>query len=160
MKRADDVRRPTGARARTAVAFGSLSAVVALTYVRLYFGVDFTDESFYTACPIPIRPRSPPADRRDEHRAADTGSAPYPFIALWESLIGLDGIVLYARHLHLFFSGAVALALFFALRRILDDRSLGAVLAGAAIAYVPFGIHGLSYNVFAAASLQPACSRA
>ena len=45
----------------------------------------------------------------------------YPFVALWEWLIGLDGIILYARHLHLFFSAAIALLLFVALRRILDD---------------------------------------
>jgi hypothetical protein len=43
------------------------------------------------------------------------------------------------------------LLLFVALRRILGDRSLSAVLAGAAIAYVPFGIHSLSYNAFSAA---------
>lgn len=37
------------ARTRLALAIGSLAAVAGLTYVRLYYGVDFTDESFYTA---------------------------------------------------------------------------------------------------------------
>jgi hypothetical protein len=151
MKRAEDVRSPTAARARAALAIGALSAVAALTYVRLFYGVDFTDESFYTAVPYRFVLGARPLIDETNVVPQTPGVLLYPFIALWERLIGLDGIILYARHLHLFFSAAVALLLFVALRRILGDRSLSAVLAGAAIAYVPFGIHSLSYNAFSAA---------
>ena len=150
MKHADDVC-PTVARARTAVAVGSLSAVVALTYVRLYFGVDFTDESFYTAVPYRFALGARPLIDETNIVPQTPSVLLYPFMALWKSIVGLDGLVLYARHLHLFFSATIAFALFISLRRILADRSFSAVLAGAAIAYVPFGIHGLSYNALAAA---------
>ena len=81
----------------------------------------------------------------------------YPFIGLWEWLVGLDGIILYARHLHFFFSGAVALAVFVGLRRVLDDRFLSTVLPGVPIAFVPFGIHSLSYNTFSAGFFAAGC---
>ena len=149
--REERVGAPRVARARLALALGSVVTVVGLTYVRLYFGVDFTDESFYTAVPYRFVLGARPLIDETNIVPQTPGVLLYPFIELWESLIGLDGIILYARHLHLVFCGAIALALFFALRRILDDRSLSAVLAATAIAYVPFGIHGLSYNAFSAA---------
>ena len=137
-------------RIRAAVAVGAVSAVGALTYVRLYFGVDFTDESFYAAVPYRFVSGAQPLVDETSVVPQATGVLLYPFFAVWESIVGRDGIVLYARHLHLFFSIAVSVALFVALRGILQDRAHGAALASAAVAFVPFGIHGLSYNTVAA----------
>ncbi len=139
------------------LAFVALAAVGALTYVRLYFGVDLTDESFYIGRPIPLRPRSAAADDETNIVPQTPAVLLYPFVQLWQSLIGLDGIILYARHLHLLFSGTVSLALFLSLRRILGDRPLSAVLAGSAIAFVPFGIHALSYNTFSSGFFAAGC---
>jgi hypothetical protein len=142
---------------RAALAVGSLAVVTALTYVRLYFGVDFTDESFYTAVPYRFVHGARPLIDETSLVQQTPGLLLYPFVKLWDSAVGLDGIILYARHLHLLFSLAVAFALFVSLRRILEDRSLSAVLAGAAIAFVPFGIHGLSYNTFSSGFFTAGC---
>ena len=148
---------PRVARIRLAIAIGSVAITVGLTYVRLYYGVDFTDESFYTAVPYRFVLGARPLIDETNVVPQTPGVILYPFIALWEWLVGLDGIVLYARHLHLLFSSAVALALFISLRRILRDSFISAVLAGAAIAFVPFGIHGLSYNTFSAGFFAAGC---
>ena len=144
-------------RARSAIAIGSLAAVGALTYVRLYYGVDLTDESFYIAVPYRFALGARPLIDETNIVPQTPALLLYPFVKLWQSLIGLEGIVLYARHLHLLFSGTVALALFLSLRRILGDRPLSAVLAGSAIAFVPFGIHALSYNTFASGFFAAGC---
>lgn len=139
------------------LAIGSLAVVAGLTYVRLYFGVDFTDESFYIAVPYRFVLGARPLIDETSLVQQTSGLLLYPFVKLWDSLFGLDGIILYARHLHFLFSIAVALALFVSLRRILADRYVSAVLAGAAIAFVPFGIHGLSYNTFATGFFTVGC---
>ena len=84
-------------------------------------------------------------------------SCSYPFVALWHWLVGLEGIVLYARHLHFLFTAGVAAAVFVSLRRLLDDSFSSAVYATAAIAFVPFGIHALSYNTFASGFFTAGC---
>ena len=78
-------------------------------------------------------------------------------MALWHWLVGLEGIVLYARHLHFLFTVGVAVAVFVPLRRVLDDSFSSAVCATAAIAFVPFGIHALSYNTFSSGFFTAGC---
>jgi hypothetical protein len=148
---------PWAARARSALAIGSLAAVAALTYVRLYYGIDLTDESFYTAVPYRFVLGARPLIDETNIVQQTPGLLLYPFLKVWDSLLGLDGIILYARHLHFLFSAAVALALLVSLRRILGDRPLSAVLAAEAIALVPFGIHGLSYNTFSTGFFTAGC---
>ena len=151
------IATPWLARARVALAIVSLAVVAALTYIRLYFGVDFTDESFYTAVPYRFVLGARPLIDETNIVQQTPGVLLFPFVKLWESVVGLDGMILYARHLHFLFSAAVAFALFVSLRRILGDRSLSAVLAAAAVAFVPFGIHGLSYNTFSTGFFAAGC---
>lgn len=151
------IAAPWLARARVALAIVTLAAVAALTYIRLYFGVDFTDESFYTAVPYRFVLGARPLIDETNLVQQAPGVLLYPFVTFWNSVVGLDGIILYARHLHFLFSAAVAFALFVSLRRILGDRSLSAVLAAAAVAFVPFGIHGLSYNTFSTGFFAAGC---
>ena len=155
--RADDPRTSAAARTRAALAIGSLAAVTGLTYIRLYFGVDFTDESFYTAVPYRFVLGARPLIDETNVVQQTPGLLLYPFLQVWHSLVGVEGIVLYARHLHLLFSAALALALFVSLRRMLEERLLTAVLAVAAVAFVPFGIHGLSYNTFSTGFFTAGC---
>ena len=89
---------------RGAVASVALATVAILTYVRLYFGVDFTDESFYAAVPYRFVLGARPLIDETNIVQQTPGVLLYPFVLLWNSVVGTDGIILYARHLHLVFA--------------------------------------------------------
>ena len=99
-------------RARGWLALASVGVAAALTYGRLYYGVDLTDESFYVAVPYRFALGARPLIDETNIVPQTPGLLLYPFLKLWDSLVGLDGVMLYARHLHLLFFAGVALALF------------------------------------------------
>ena len=126
-----------------------MAVVLVLTYVRLYHGIDFTDESFYTVVSYRFALGARPLV--DETNVAQLTSSVllYPFVKLYTEAAGLTGLVLYMRHLYFIFCTGAGLALYAALRRCLRDGSMSAVLAAATVAFVPFSIYALSYNTFA-----------
>jgi hypothetical protein len=65
---------------------------------------------------------------------------------LWRELFGIDGVVLFVRHLQFLLSLLVAGAVFVSLRRVLKSGSAALLCASTAVAFVPFDIHSLSYN--------------
>lgn len=69
-----------------------------------------------------------------------------PFVWVWSELVGVDGVVLYVRHLQFLFSLLVAAAVFVGLRSVLRSASAALLAAVAAVVFVPFDIHSLSYN--------------
>ena len=142
---------------RTRLAIAAVVVAAGLTYGRLFYGVDFTDEAFYVAVPYRFVLGAQPLV--DETNIAQQTPALLlvPFVALWHWVVGVDGIVLYARHLHFLFTLGVAAAVFVSLRRILRDPASSAVYAAAAITFVPFGIHGLSYNTFGSGFFTAGC---
>lgn len=143
--------------ARGVFSLAIVTVVTALTYVRLYFGVDLTDESFYTAVPYRFVLGARPLIDETNVAQLTPGLLLFPFVKAYDAVAGLDGLMLYMRHLHLLFCIAVSLALFFSLRRCLRDAALSALLAAIAVAFVPFGIHGLSYNTFGSGFFAAGC---
>ena len=136
-------------RIRQALAITAVVVVSVLTYARLYFGIDFTDESFYVAVSYRLALGGRPLI--DETNVAQLTSSLllYPFVKIYATVAGLTGIVLYMRHLYFFFSVGASVALFAALRRCQHDGALSATLAASTVAIVPFSIYALSYNTFA-----------
>lgn len=135
----------------------SLALVAAgLTYWRLYYGVDFTDESFYVA--VPYRYVRGADAFVSEHAVAQgfVGLLLYPFVRAYYGLAGTGGIVLFVRHLHFLFTAAVAAAAAASLRPMLPLRT-GALVGLAAVAFVPFEIHSLSYNTMGGGFLTAGC---
>ena len=131
-------------------------AVVGLTYWRLYYGIDFTDESFYVAVPYRLVLGAHPFV--DETAVAQQLAAIliYPFVRAYYAVAGVTGIVLFLRHLQFVFSLLVSLAVVFALRSVLETRR--AVLVGVAVvAFVPFDIHGLSYDTLGSGLFTAGC---
>jgi len=145
------------ARVRFALALTVVGAVVLFTYVRLYFGVDLTDESFYAAVPLAMAQGARPLVDETNVAQLTPGILLLPFVKAYYAVAGLDGLILYMRHLHLLFSIAVSSALFVSLRRHLRDSAVSAILASAAVAFVPFGIHGLSYDTFGSGFFAAGC---
>jgi hypothetical protein len=70
----------------------------------------------------------------------------FPFVWIWRELFGVDGVVLFVRHLQFLLSLLVGGAIFVSLRRVLRSGSVALLCASTAVAFVPFDIHSLSYN--------------
>ena len=70
-------------------------AVIGLTYWRLYYGVDLTDESYYVAVPYRLVLGAHPFV--DETGGADLPASflIYPFIRAYYAVTGTTGIVLF-----------------------------------------------------------------
>jgi hypothetical protein len=134
---------------QAAFAAVAVAVVSALTYIRLYYGVDLTDESFYIAVPYRFALGARPLT--DETNAAQLTASVllYPFVKLYAVLVGVTGIVLYMRHLYFAMCVATSLGLFTALRRCRLDAAFSLAVAAAPIVVVPFSIFGLSYNTLA-----------
>ncbi len=145
-------------RERVSKVFASLVALVVLGvgYWRLYYGVDLTDESFYVAVPWRLAHGARPFV--DEAAVAQQLAAVllYPFVWAYGSLVGVGGVVLFLRHLQFLFSLAVLVAVVVGLRPVLATPR--ALLVGlAAVAFVPFQIHSLSYDTLGGGLFTAGC---
>jgi hypothetical protein len=116
-----------------------------VTYWRLWYGVDLTDESFYVVLPYRFaRGAQPFVDETTV--AQQAGLLVTPFVWVWNELVGVDAVVLFVRHLQFLFSLLVGAAAFVSLRGVLRDRSIVLLAAVCAVVFAPFDIHSLSYN--------------
>jgi hypothetical protein len=132
------------------------AATLVLSWLRLFYGVDLTDESFYVALPYRFALGDLPL--RDEQNLAQfAGVLLLPLIRAYLRITGgTDGIVLYARHLHLAFTLLTGLSVFLALRRCLHGAD-ALLTASVCLVFVPFTIHGLSYNTLGSGLLTIGC---
>ncbi|NML47794.1 hypothetical protein HHL11_28860 [Ramlibacter sp. G-1-2-2] len=140
----------------SAAAIMAVGAILLLSWMRLFLGVDLTDESFYVALPYRFALGDVPI--RDEQNLAQfAGILILPLVRLYVWIAGAtDGIVLYVRHLHLVFTALVGWVVFLAARRALHWRH--ALLAGAlCLLFVPFNIHSISYNTMGSGFLTVSC---
>lgn len=150
--RSRDGRRLLG---RTAAAL-AVATVVGVTYRRLYDGIDFTDESYYVVLPYRLVLGARPFVDETSVTQQTAALLAYPFVRTYYLVAGTTGIVLFVRHLQLALSLLVAAAAAVSLRKALDGAR-AALVAAAAVAFVPFDIHSLSYNTLATGLLTAAC---
>lgn len=148
-------RRGRLSPARAIAAVGAVT-VVGITYWRIWYGVDLTDESFYVVLPWRFAHGARPfVDETTVVQQA--GLLVTPFVWIWREVVGVDGVVLYVRHLQLLFSLLVAAAVYLGLRTVLRDASATLLAAVAAVAFVPFDIHSLSYNTLGSGLFTAGC---
>lgn len=127
-----------------------------LTYWRIWYGVDLTDESFYVALPYRFALGARPFV--DETTVAQqAGLLVSPFVWLWNAAFGVDGVVLFVRHLQFLFSLLVAAAAFVSLRGLTRSAAVAVPAAVCAVAFVPFDIHSLSYNTLGSGLFTAGC---
>jgi len=116
-----------------------------IAYVRIYYGIDFTDEGYNIAMPYLFTKGQTPFV--DEILAHQGGSLLIqPFLSVYLKIVGdTDGIVLFSRHLFFAFSATSSLALFLIIKRFYNTAS--AVFATVVhLLYVPFSLYCLHYN--------------
>ena len=139
------------------VGLACLFVIVLAVYGRLYYGVDFTDESFYAALPWSFTlGHRPWLDELAIHQLA--AQLTTPFVAGWVWLKGdQQGLVLFLRHLYLVWVVLCAVAAGRLLRPVAGPIA-AALLAGVAIAWVPFLIPSPSYNTLSSFGLLGGCA--
>ncbi len=76
---------------------------------------------------------------------------------IYHALVGVDGVVLFVRHLQFVFSLLVGGTVFVALRGVLRSGAAALLLAICAVAFVPFDIHSLSYNTLGGGLFTAGC---
>ena len=131
-------------------------AVLVVTYRRLWYGVDLTDESFYVVLPYRLVLGARPFVDETSVTQQTTAILLYPFVRAWYAAAGMTGIVLFVRHLQLVLSLVVAFAVYGSARLLLDARR-AAVVALACVAFVPFAIHSVSYDSAGSALFTAGC---
>src|SRR3954447_23534414 len=122
-----------------------VATCLAVTYWRLYVGFDFTDDAYYVAVPYHLI-------RGANVFVDDTAVAQgfvallvYPFLRAYYAVAGLDGIILFARHLQFAISIGAAAATAVALRAVMP-LARGLLAALLLVVFVPFNLHAVSYN--------------
>jgi hypothetical protein len=139
-----------------AIALGVVLTVFFLTWRRLFVGVDFTDEAFYIALPYRFALGDIPL-KDEQHISQFAGALLVPLTRFFLYFQGsTDGIVVFFRHLHFIFTAFVGLSVFIAVQRTLR-WPIALMISAICVAFVPFNIHGLSYNTMACGFLTTGC---
>ncbi len=127
-----------------------------LSYIRLYFGINFTDESYYIALPYRFILGNVPI--KDEYSICQfAGIILYPFYYIYLKLNhSTDAIVLFARHLYFIFYGILTLCCYQTFKNKIG-WGLALLTASICLAFTFCNIAGLSYNSLAIFFLTLGC---
>jgi hypothetical protein len=135
----------------------AVAAALGLSYWRLYFGVDFTDEAWYVAIPYRFVLGGRPYVQELSVPQTTTGVMLYPFVWVYHAVAGRTGLVLFVRHIHFLVALAAGSAVALSVRRV-SNWATAAFAGLTVLAFVPFDIPSVSYDslgsdLFAAGSL-------
>ena len=114
--------------------------------VRAPYGLDWTDEPYYSVLPYRLYLGDRPLiDTWEVHQLS--GLIALPFLKLYLLFTGgsTTGVMLYFRYVLIVLQFALSLYAFFVLRRKSGD-AVALLAAGMLLMHVHFGINGLSYN--------------
>ncbi len=139
----------SGVVSRRSFALAALAGGISFVAARCFFGVDIYDEAFYVATPYRFILGGRPFIDDLSISQQPTGILVWPFLKLLYALQGnLDGAVLFTRGLYFLFWGACAVAVFSAVKTLMD-RWLAVFVALSFFLFIPFGLPNLSYNTLA-----------
>jgi hypothetical protein len=122
--------------------FGALVCVI--SYFRIYFGVEITDESYYVSCAYLTSIGGTPFTN-DLYFQQAASLLYEPVLYLYHSLFGSTGIILFVRHLYFLLSLGCAGSFYFLFRRFIKPE-YAFLIAILPVSFVPYSIPSLSYN--------------
>ena len=144
------------ARLRTRLAFAAVIASAGLTYGRLFYGVDLTDEAFYIAVPFRFVLGAEPLVDETNLVQQTPGLLLYPLsrsgIGSWAWTGSFSTPATFTSS-----SPSASPHGFRPASPSARRRRCERPVAATAIVFVPFGIHGLSYNTFATGFFTVGC---
>ncbi len=135
---------PAAGRLGRLVIVAGAAIVVAITYWRLFYAIDFTDESYYVATTYRLVLGAHPYIDETTLSQQTASILIYPLVWAYHRVWGLTGIVLFLRHAQFLYSLVVGYAVFASIRRLIDSWQ-ALLIALTTVAFVPLGIHDLSY---------------
>ncbi len=119
-------------------------ALAGLVFVRLRYGIDFTDEAYYAAMAVRfLRGDIPFLDELFVNQTAVL--VLLPFVKPYFQRFGTEGILYFLRVLYFLFALGIGATAYFALRRF-GKGSQAAAASLVALAFIPLNIPALSYN--------------
>ena len=127
-----------------------------MTYWRLWYGLDLMDEAFYVTLPYRLVEGARPFVDETSVTQQTTAVLLYPFVKAYDAAVGMTGMFMFVRHLQFLLSLAVGSAVYASLRRSFDAGP-AAFAALTAVVFVPFAIHGLSYNSVGSSLFTAGC---
>ncbi len=131
--------------------FSFVTVSVLLTYIRIFFGVEITDEAYYVACAFLTSIGGKPF--QNDLYFQQTASLVYePLVYLYNSLFGSTGIMLFVRHLYFFMAFACAASFYFLFCQFIESR-YAALSALIPVVFIPYVIPSLGYNTVASLCL-------
>ncbi len=137
-------RRVTFKRMASSFLWALIPLTVFFSVIRLFFGVDFTDEAFLIAIAHRFwRGDIPFVDELFVHQTPVLLIAPW--MRAYFSRFGTEGVVLYVRFLYLLFWSGITASLYFGLSQWMEKKKAIA-LSLLWLLFIPFNIPTLSYN--------------
>ena len=120
--------------------------IVCLVYLRLYFGVDGSDESLASGVPLRYAMGDKPYVD-DWSLAQGAYMLCAPLVSLYVHLRGgIDGLILFSRHLYFLASCLLALFVTRGMARWGAEKQLAAAAGMIVVCFIPYTIPALSYN--------------
>lgn len=130
---------------RLIICIGIVLLSVVISYSRIFFGIDLTDEAYYLAVPYSFILGNHPY-LNEMSMQQSFGILLSPWIKLYTFFAnGTTGVALYVRHLFFFLSFSTAVAAYRLFAQYLP-RDLAYLLGAIQLAYIPHCIPTLSYN--------------
>jgi hypothetical protein len=118
--------------------------VIAFAYLRIYFGVEFTDEAQYVVMALQTSIGAKPFF--NEMLFQQTGSLIYePLVSAYHFFFGSFGIMLFVRHLFFILCLTTAYNLYLLFRRFVSSE-LAFLTALVPVSFVPHSLPSLCYN--------------
>lgn len=137
------------------LALACTSVALIATYIRLYFGVDFTDEAYYVARAYQYVLGAKPWV--DDISLIPFAILTVPFVKLYCWIVGnTDGIILFTRHLYFGLNCLVASLVFLYIRTLIR-WSTALLTASICVVFIPFNIPNLSYNTMGIGFFTAGC---
>lgn len=128
------------------VIFFSVALAFAILVWRIFYGVELTDEAFYVELANRISLGSIPL--YDMWEQAQTASLfLVPVVWMLRTLTGgVEGIVLVARLMYLFYACISSLLFYLLIRKTLIGKGIAGLASVCFLFYAPFSIYCISYN--------------
>lgn len=123
------------------------AAVITILYIRIYFGIDYTDESQYVGQAMMLI-NGGKAFVNDLFYQQTSSWVIYPFVKAFVSFQGnSDGVFLLVRHIFFFFSLLCSGIAFLSLRNVISKSFHLLTLSN--FVFIPFSVPSISYNTIA-----------
>ncbi len=115
-----------------------------LTYLRIYFGTDVSDEAYYVACALLTAIGGKPYTN-DMYFQQNASLLYEPIVFIYNRIIGTTGVILFVRHLYFILAMGCSTSFYCLFRRLIKSDQ-AAIVSLLPITFIFGVLPSLSYN--------------